>query len=75
MRSHQRDLGSLFFGVLFAAVGVVYLLAAGDAITINGLWAIPATLAALGVGGLVAALPTKGNATTVSTDESSTVDP
>lgn len=75
MRRHGRDLVSLFFGGFFAAVAVIYLLAAGGAITVDGRWGIPAILVVLGGVGLVASLrPQRNDATTIPTGSGSDVD-
>lgn len=54
--SHERDLVSLFFGVVSIALGGLFLLSAGGAVSIDGRWALPAAIITVGAAGLLAAL-------------------
>ena len=56
MRRHRLDLFSLFTGLAFVAVAVLYLLESAGMVRVDGQLVIPLVLIALGVGGLAAAL-------------------
>ena len=51
MKRHELDVFSLVSGLVFAAVAVVYLVAAATDSEVEGRWVIPLALIALGVGG------------------------
>ncbi|MEY2476321.1 MAG: hypothetical protein QOG87_1636 [Actinomycetota bacterium] len=57
MERHELDPLSFVGGLVFAALGVLYLLDAADALTVQPRWVWPALLIALGVGGLLASRP------------------
>ncbi|MET0740598.1 MAG: hypothetical protein ABWZ26_03490 [Candidatus Nanopelagicales bacterium] len=53
MKRHELDVFSLVCGLVFAAVAVVYLVAAATDSEVEGRWVIPLALIGLGVAGLV----------------------
>ena len=57
MQRHELDPLSLVGGLLFAALGVLFLLDAADALTVQARWVWPILLIGLGVGGLVSSRP------------------
>jgi hypothetical protein len=57
MERHELDPLSLVGGLVFAALGVLYLLDAADSLTVQPRWVWPALLIALGIGGLLASRP------------------
>lgn len=60
MRRHSTDLVSLVAGVLFTALGVVFLLGELRGLTVEARWVLPVVLVGLGLCGLAATLRSWG---------------
>jgi hypothetical protein len=60
MQQHELDPLSLVAGLLFAGLGVLFLLDAAGSLTVQARWVWPILLIGLGVGGLLAARPRAG---------------
>lgn len=58
MRPHDLDLTSLLAGLLFAALGLVTLLAGVIDLRLDARWVLPAVLVGLGIAGLAGAVRT-----------------
>jgi hypothetical protein len=56
MRKHELDLTSLVAGLVFVAIAVVYLVAAGTNVHVDAGWVLPFGLVGLGVAGLAGSL-------------------
>ena len=61
MEPHELDPLSLVGGIVFAALGVLFLLDAADSITVQPRWIWPGLLIALGIGGLLASRPRRAD--------------
>ncbi len=60
MQRHELDPLSLVGGLLFAGLGVLFLLDVADTLTVQARWVWPILLIGLGVGGLVSSRPRSG---------------
>ncbi|MEO8329949.1 MAG: hypothetical protein ABI586_08095 [Candidatus Nanopelagicales bacterium] len=58
MTRHPIDAVSLVAGLVFAAVAVLYVVAAHSAVHIDARWVLPLALIGLGIGGVVGAVST-----------------
>jgi hypothetical protein len=61
MERHQLDPLSLVGGIVFAALGVLFLFDAAGSLTVHPRWVWPILLIALGVGGLLASSPKRAD--------------
>jgi hypothetical protein len=61
MERHQLDPLSLVGGVVFAGLGVLFLLDEAGSLTVQPRWVWPILLIALGVGGLLASRPRRAD--------------
>lgn len=57
MQKHELDPFTFVGGVLFAVLGVLFLLDADGSIEVNARWVWPLVLIALGVAGVLASRP------------------
>jgi hypothetical protein len=57
MQRHELDPFSLVAGLLFAALGGLFLLDAADVLSVQARWVWPILLIGLGIAGLVSARP------------------
>lgn len=61
MEPHRLDPLSLVGGLVFAGLGVLFLLDAAGSLTVQPRWVWPILLIALGVGGLLASSPKRAD--------------
>jgi hypothetical protein len=57
VQRHDLDALALVAGLLFAGLGVLFALDAGDALDVEARWIWPILLIGLGIGGLLASRP------------------
>ncbi len=56
MKSHDLDVVSLIFGVLFAGLAIIYTIGAYADFTLNPRYVVPGILVGLGVAGLLGSI-------------------
>ena len=57
MEQHETDPLSLIGGIVFAALGVLFLFDSAGSFEVQARWVWPGLLIALGIGGLLASRP------------------